>query len=205
MGRSRDSALDKRRPLSCALLTFRGERRRCDYELTAKRASAIRAVGQLRTSKSQENQAADGRFEGTAHIALRPFEVPHSPKRSPKVFPRWSASEAGPYVCSLGDRTGTADPLLKVRTTRLAARKAVTRTLGCLGLSCRLRSPTPWGCQGQPGAGRNRKRAMSIRVAHHCSVDLAVAAGFDTGRAQHASLDVFRVTGLRNAICMSWT
>jgi hypothetical protein len=44
-GRSRDSALDKRRPASCALLTFRGERRQCDYELTAKRASAIHAVG----------------------------------------------------------------------------------------------------------------------------------------------------------------
>jgi len=60
------------------------------------------------------------------------------------------------------------------------------------------------GCQGQPGSGMNRKRAMSIRVAHHCNVDLADAAGFDTGRAQHASLDAFTVTGVRNAICTSW-
>jgi len=46
---------------------------------------------------------------------------------------------------------------------------------------------------------------MSIRVAHQCSVDLADATGFDTGRAQHANPDIFRAAGLRTASCMSRT
>ena len=96
-------------------------------------------------------------------------------------------------------------PSAEVRTIRLAARSGHPNArLPRSKLSVFEVTPRG-GCEDQPGAGMNRSRAMPIRVAHHCSVEPADAAGFDTGRAQHAILDVFRATVLRNASCMSWT
>jgi hypothetical protein len=59
-----------------------------------KAPSAV-TVGHFRSSRSQERRAANGRFQGAAVIARRTFEVAHSLKRSPKVLPRWSGSDAG--------------------------------------------------------------------------------------------------------------
>ena len=75
--------------------------------------------GQFRSSESQEKRVVNGRFQTTADIARRPFEAAHSPERSPKVLPRWSASEA--VRMSAG------------RATELELPTQCRHSIGCIG------------------------------------------------------------------------
>jgi hypothetical protein len=52
-------------------------------------------IGHFRSSELPENRHANDRLQSTAVIARRPFEGAHSPKQSPTVVQRWSASDAG--------------------------------------------------------------------------------------------------------------
>jgi len=54
--------------------------------------------GQFRSSNSQEERAANGRFQGYSRHSSTAVRAAHSPKRSPKgprSVPRWSAWDAG--------------------------------------------------------------------------------------------------------------
>jgi hypothetical protein len=51
--------------------------------------------GHFRSSELPENRHANDRLQSTAVVGRRPFEGAHSPKQSPTIVRRWSASDAG--------------------------------------------------------------------------------------------------------------
>ena len=60
--------------------------------------SGVRTDGSSRplpVIRAARRRHANDRLQRTAVIARRPFEEAHSPKRSPTVVQRWSASDAG--------------------------------------------------------------------------------------------------------------
>ena len=115
----------------------------------------VHTVGHFRSSELPEDRHANDRLQSTAVIARRPFEGAHSPKQSPTVVQRGSASDAGRTSAV---RAAELELPTRTRSTRCRIRRpeaAIGRRVSSksrLGVPSAL-SPCPW--KAKSGTGRS--------------------------------------------------